>query len=54
MYAVNIYQDFPNGEFKLLETEYVKADNREEAKRIALESAKEKYKGMNVSVINVN
>lgn len=54
MYRVAIYQDFPHGEFKWLETKSTFADNREDAKRIVLEYAKEKYKGMNVSVMNVN
>lgn len=54
MYSVNIYQDFPHGDFKLLETKYEYAEKREDAKEIVLEYAKNKYKDMNVSVMSVN
>ena len=54
MYRFNIYQDFPHGDFKLLETKGEYAETREDAKKIVLEYAKEKYKGMNVSVLSVN
>ena len=54
MHRVNIYQDFPHGEFKYLETRAVWAEDREDAKRIVLEYAKRKYEGMNVRVMNVN
>lgn len=54
MYRFNVYQDFPHGEFKLLETKGEYAESREDAKRIVLEYAKEKYKGIDVSVMNVN
>lgn len=53
-YSVNVYQDFPHGEFKLLETKYTYAENREDAKRIVLEYAKEKYKDATISVMNTN
>ena len=54
MYSVNIYEDFSDGSFKLLETKYTYAENRGEAKQIVLDYAKEKYKGRNVSVTNTN
>ena len=54
MYCLNIYQNFPYGDFKFLETKYFQADSREEAKRIVFEYAKEKYKDRDVSVLNVN
>lgn len=54
MYSLNIYEDFPGGEFKLLETFYTSADSRASAKEKALRYAKEKYKGRNVSVMNTN
>lgn len=54
MYIVNIYQDFPHGDFKLLETYYAHARDREDAKLIALRYAQEKYKDRKVSVTNVN
>lgn len=54
MYGVNIYQNYPKGEFRLLETMYVYAKSREDAKKIVLEYAQEKYGGMNISVMNVN
>ena len=53
MYAVNIYRDFVYGDFKLLETKYVYAKDRNEAKEIVLKYAIDKY-GENVSVMNVN
>lgn len=54
MYNLNIYEDFQNGRFKLLERFYTNADSRESAKAKALEYAKEKYPGKNVSVMNTN
>lgn len=54
MYGVNIYQDFPSGGFKYLEYVMISADSREEAKEKALEYAREKYKGITVSALNVN
>ena len=54
MYRVNIYEDYPGGEFKLLETYYCYARDRADAKLIALRYAQEKYKGRNVSVMNTN
>lgn len=54
MYRLNIYEDYPHGEFKYLEPYACYAHDREEAKRIALRYAQEKYKGRNVSVSNTN
>ena len=53
-YGVNIYQDFPHGEFKFLDRKWVYAENREEAKKKVLEIAKEQYKDMDISVTNAN
>ena len=53
-YGVNIYQDFPHGEFKLIDKKWVYAENREEAKKKVLEIAKEQYKDMDISVTNAN
>ena len=54
MYSLNIYEDFPHGDFKLLETYYCYAHDRAEAKLIALRYAQEKYKGRKISVVNNN
>lgn len=54
MYSLNIYEDFPNGDYKLLETFYCYARDRADAKLIALRYAQEKYKGKKVSVTNIN
>ena len=54
MYRLNIYEDLPNGDFKLLETFYCYARDRADAKLIALRYAQEKYKGRKVSVTNTN
>ena len=54
MYRVEIYQDYPSGDFRWLEAYYTFAKDREDAKEIALAYAKEKYKDINVSVINTN
>ena len=54
MYIVNIYEDFKNGEFKLLETYYAYAIDRADAKLKALRYAEEKYKDRKISVMNVN
>ena len=54
MYRFNVYQDFPHGEFKLLETKGEYAESREDAEKIVYEYAQKKYKGMNVSVMSVN
>ena len=54
MYSLNIYEDFPKGEFKLLERFYTNADSRGSAKAKALEYAKEKYPDKNVSAMNTN
>ena len=54
MYSINIYEDFPHGEFKLLETYYCYAHNRAEAKLIALRYAEEKYPDRKISVMNTN
>ena len=54
MYSLNIYEDFPNGDFKLLETFYCYARDRADAKLIALRYAQEKYKDRKVSVTNNN
>ena len=54
MYRLNIYEDFPNGDFKLLETFFCYAKDRADAKLIALRYAQEKYKGRKISVMNTN
>lgn len=54
MYRFNVYQDFPHGDFKLLETKGEYAESREDAEKIVYEYAQKKYKGMNVSVMSVN
>ncbi len=54
MYSLNIYEDFQNGDFKLLETFYCYARNRADARLIALRYAQEKYKDRKVSVTNTN
>lgn len=54
MYRLNIYENYPDGSFKLLESFSTFAEDREDAKRIALEYAIEKYPGKNVDVMNVN
>lgn len=54
MYRVNIYEDFDNGEFKLLETYYAYAIDRADAKLKALRYAEEKYKDRKISVMNTN
>ena len=54
MYRLIIYEDFPHGEFKFLETYACYAHDRAEAKLIALRYAEEKYKGKKISVMNAN
>lgn len=54
MYRFNVYQDFPHGEFKLLETTGEYAENRKDAEKAVLEYAKKKYKDITVSVMSVN
>ena len=54
MYSVNIYEDFENGEFKLLETYYAYAIDRADARLKALRYAEKKYKDRKISVMNVN
>ena len=54
MYRFNVYLDFPHGEFKFLETTGFFAESREEAEKIALKYAQEKYKDWDVSVMSVN
>lgn len=54
MYSLNIYEIFEHGDFKLLETKYVYAENRDDAKRIVFEYATEKYKDREINVVNNN
>ena len=54
MYGFNIYEDFPHGEFKKLESYYCSAENREYAYIIAFNYAKKKYPNKNVSVMSTN
>ena len=54
MYRLNIYENYPDGSFRFLESITTFAKDREDAKRIALEYAREKYPGKNVDVMNVN
>ena len=51
MYSVNIYEDFENGEFKLLETYYAYAIDRADAKLKALRYAEEKYKNRKIKFL---
>ncbi len=54
MYSINIYEDFEDGSFKLLETYYAYAIDRADAKLKALRYAEEKYPDRKISVMNTN
>ena len=54
MYSINIYEDFEDGSFKLLETYYAYAIDRKDAKLRALRYAEEKYPDRKISVMNTN
>ena len=54
MYSINIYEDFEDGSFKLLETYYAYAIDRKDAKLKALRYAEEKYPDRKISVMNTN
>ena len=54
MYSLNIYEDFEDGSFKLLETYYAYAIDRKDAKLRALRYAEEKYPDRKISVMNTN